>query len=305
MSTSADAPRPTAVLPRTTAQGIGLLLFAAASWGLNWPVMKYLFGVLPPFSVRAAMALLGMVIGFAVALLRRERLRIPANLQARTVLYAMLNFGLFSVLTSLCLLWLSASEGVIFVYSMPIWVTVLAWGFFGERLTAWRLMALGLGVGGVLVLVGPGLLRGSAAGWSKLPGVACALGAALVFALGTVLAKNRPLQLPPVAGVAWQAGFGALPPTALALFEHPDWGRVPLLGWIALVYCGTTPMILAYLAWFRALKLLPASTAAIGTLIAPVVGVGGSALLLGEPLGLSQLTALALTLAGVALAVRR
>ena len=43
---------------------------------------------------------------------------------------------------------------------------------------------------------------------------------------------------------------------------------------------------------------------AIGSLLVPIVGVLGSAALLGEPLGLRQGAALALTLGGVALASR-
>ncbi|MBX6742016.1 MAG: EamA family transporter, partial [Acetobacteraceae bacterium] len=59
-----------------------------------------------------------------------------------------------------------------------------------------------------------------------------------------------------------------------------------------------------YLAWFAALRRLPASTATMGTLLGPVVGVLGSALLVGEPLGLREIAALTLTLGGVVLAVR-
>jgi probable blue pigment (indigoidine) exporter len=63
-------------------------------------------------------------------------------------------------------------------------------------------------------------------------------------------------------------------------------------------------MTVAYLAWFRALRLVTAATAATALLIAPTVGVFSSTLLLGEPLGMRQLAALALTLIGVGLAVR-
>ena len=42
----------------------------------------------------------------------------------------------------------------------------------------------------------------------------------------------------------------------------------------------------------------------MGTLIAPLFGVLGSALALGEPFGLREVAALGLTLAGVLLAVR-
>ena len=62
---------------------------------------------------------------------------------------------------------------------------------------------------------------------------------------------------------------------------------------------------MGYLTWFAALRLLPASTTATGSLMVPVVGVLGSGLMLGEPLGLRQFVALGLTLGGVALAARR
>jgi drug/metabolite transporter (DMT)-like permease len=60
----------------------------------------------------------------------------------------------------------------------------------------------------------------------------------------------------------------------------------------------------AYLAWFRALRLLPAGVAATGSLLVPVIGVFSSGALLGEPLGVRHLVALVLTLGGVVLAAR-
>jgi len=63
-------------------------------------------------------------------------------------------------------------------------------------------------------------------------------------------------------------------------------------------------MTVAYLTWFRALRLLPASVAAISVLLSPLVGVLSSAALLGDPLGVRQLVALAVTLTGVGLAAR-
>ena len=56
--------------------------------------------------------------------------------------------------------------------------------------------------------------------------------------------------------------------------------------------------------WFAALERLPASVAAIGTMLAPVIGVTVSAFALGEPLGPAKVAALALTVGGVALAAR-
>ena len=89
-----------------------------------------------------------------------------------------------------------------------------------------------------------------------------------------------------------------------AVFETADWGRVTPAGWACVTYVATIPMTVAYLAWFRALRLVPASMAATTVLVSPMVGVMGSTLVLGETLGPRQVVALGVTLAGVALAAR-
>jgi probable blue pigment (indigoidine) exporter len=130
------------------------------------------------------------------------------------------------------------------------------------------------------------------------------LAAAILFGLGTVLAKKKPLRLPPTTSVAWQALLGMVLIVSLASFEHPDWDNVTVGGWIAIGYISTVPLTVAYLAWFRALRMVPASTAATTVLVSPLVGVIGSGLLLGETFGPRQVIALVMTLAGVALAAR-
>eukprot|EP01035_Chromulina_nebulosa_P038289 gene38289-51713_t len=140
---------------------------------------------------------------------------------------------------------------------------------------------------------------------AKLPGVACIMGTALMFAAGAVVTKRWPVTLAPVPLVGWQLAIGMVPMLLLSLiFEHWTVVKVTPLGWAAVVYVGVFAMCVSYLAWFRALKLLPASTAAIGTLLVPVIGVASSAWALGEPLGPRQLIALALTVSGVVLASR-
>jgi drug/metabolite transporter (DMT)-like permease len=282
--------------------GLGLLLVTACSWGLNWPVAKFLLSELPPFTMRAVCCAVAVVFAFGLAVARRERLSVPRSQWPRLLVFATLNFGAFIVLTTLALAWLRASEAVIVTYTLPIWAAVIAWPVLGERLTVVSFLALLLGLGGVALLVG---VDASDASWAKLPGVALALIAAVLFGLGTVLGKQRALALPPVAGVAWQLALSLLPVVLLAMTERQDWSRMTPLGWAAILFVAALPMTLAYVAWFRALLLLPAATAATGVLISPVVGVIGSALLLGDPLGARQVAALALTLTGVGLAALR
>ncbi len=299
MSTSARIPT-RRFSTRTT--GFAFLLVTAFGWGLNWPVIKFLLSQLPPFSARFAAGMVGTVVAFGFAIWRRERLTPPAGQRGRLVVSALLNFSSFMISSTTALLWLKASEAVIIAYTLPLWAALLAWPILGERPTIVRLLALALGLSGVAVTMSGQPVEAS---WEKLPGVACAFAGSVLFALGTVISKRQPIVMPPVAGVAWQVGIGTLPALVPALFEHPNWGGVSPAGWASMLYMSTMPITVAYLTWFRALQLLPASTAATATLMVPLIGVFSAALLLGEPLGWRQLAGLALTLTGVALAARR
>jgi len=285
----------------TRAEGLCLVLFTACTWGLTWPQSKFLLTMLPPFSMRAVCGLAGGIFAFAIAAARGERLMPPRDQWWLLLVYAMLNYGLFVVLTTEELVYLPASVAVTITYTLPIWASILAWPMLGERLTLARLVAIGLGCGGVALMVGVG---SAAFSWATLPGAVMGFVAAWLFGLGTVIAKKRPLRMPPSASVAWQGSIGTIPVLVLACWEQPHWGGVTHAGWVSMAYIATLPLSVAYLAWFRALKLVPASMAATTVLVSPMIGVIGSTLLLGEALGPRQLLALAMTLTGVALAAR-
>jgi drug/metabolite transporter (DMT)-like permease len=282
--------------------GLLCLLVTAVGWGLNWPVMKLLLREWPPLSARGTAGVTAALALGLLAALRGERLAVPARSVGRLLAAAALNVTAWMGLATLSLLWLDAGQGALLVYTMPIWATILAWPALGERPTAGRMLALALGVAGVTVLLsgGHGAVRPEI-----LPGVACALGAAVLFAFGTV-ALRSPLGLPPLAATAWQVGLGCVPMVAAGiLLEAPDPAALSPTGWAALAYMTAVPMGACYLCWFAALRRLPAATASMGTLLTPLVGVIVAAIALGEPLGMREALALALTLGGVSLAIRQ
>jgi len=283
-------------------QGLVLLAFAVIGWGSNWPPLKLLLAELPPMASRAwpglaAAALLALIVRCAGI-----PLRVPRGLWGRLWLAGLLNVTSWMGLATLSLGWLSASEGAIVAYTMPVWAALLSWPVLGERPTPRRLLALAMSLTGVAVVI---IGKGIDIGLAKLPGVGLSLAGCTLFALGTVATKRWPLAMPPAAAVAWQVGLGMLPlVVATLLWDRPDWAAVSTRGWVSMAYMATLPLCLCYLAWFAALRRLPASLATQGTLLAPVVSVLGAALFLGEPFGLREVAALALVLGGVALAVR-
>jgi len=280
--------------------GLLLLAVTAVGWGLNWPAMKLLLREWPPLFSRGTAGIVAAVALAALAVARGQSLAVPRSERRRLVLAALVNVTAWMGLATLSMRWLSAGEGALVVYTMPIWATLLAWPVLGERPTLQRLAALALGVGGITLLFAG---QAAAPGPDQLLGIALALAAAVLFALGTVTMR-RPLALPPLAAVAWQVGLGSVPLLMLAAaFEQPRLDALSRAGAAVMVYMTVVPMGVCYLTWFAALRRLPPATASMATLMTPVVGVFSAALVLGEPLGLQQLAALLLTLAGVALAL--
>jgi drug/metabolite transporter (DMT)-like permease len=62
-------------------------------------------------------------------------------------------------------------------------------------------------------------------------------------------------------------------------------------------------MIYCHWAYFALVRIFPAGIAAIGTLAVPVVGVFSSTLILNEPVGLSEVAALALVVTALSMAL--
>jgi probable blue pigment (indigoidine) exporter len=287
---------------RISPLGLAFLGVTSIGWGLNFPIMKHLLTEWPPLSSRGLSGIVGAAALALVALARRQRLDVPAGMRLRLVLVSWLTIGSWVAFMGLALLWLSASEAAVISISIPVWVALLAWPILGERLSVVRAVALLVALGGIVVLIGGNGLDASV---EKLPGLLCAFAGAVCVALGTVLTKHFPLRMPPLSLAAWQIGIGCVPIAIVGLLvEHPHVAALSVTGWASMIYMTLIQFCLCYVCWFAALERLPAATASIGTLLVPVVGVLAAAAMLHEPLGLRELTALAVTLAAVAVALR-
>ena len=295
-------PSPPAARARLAPAGLMFLAITSVGWGFNWPVTKFLIGELPPLTLRGVTGVIGALLLAALALARGQNLKVDRALWPRLMLASLLNVTGWMVLMGLALLWLPASETALIAYTMPVWASLLAWPVLGERPTWLRSISLVMAFAGLAAIMGGNGISASAA---KLPGILMALGGSIGFALGTVLSKRLPLSMPPIPGAAWQIGLGSFPVAIVGLaIETTHLDHVSQIGWWLLIYSVVIQFCVAYVSWFAALARLPASVAAIGTMAVPVIGVVASAIALHEPLGLTQIVALAFTLAGVVLATR-
>lgn len=298
----ADLPSPEPVPQVTSARSTGyvMLLTTAVVWGINWPVGKRLLQDLPPLSMRGVSGFCGGLLLCLLVMLSGQSLRVPRDQWARLLLYAVLSVTAWMGLIGLALVHLPASETAVLGASVPVWAAGLAWPILGERLTVQRVFAMLLALAGIVILMGG---HGIADVQGKISGIALVLVGAFLFALSAVLAKRSPLRLPPLAAAAWQITIGCFIVMGVGLVsETPHFFELTAFGWSLFGFLAVFQVSIGFACWFGALSRLQASTAAIGTMLVPVIGVVASAISLGEPLGLTQVGALALTVAGVAIA---
>lgn len=287
------------------AKARALLIVLCIGWGTTWVTMKMALDEIPPFSMRVATLSLGAIILTALA---RFQGRVLAIANRRTWLHiciaSLFNIVGFSVFTPFAQLAADTSRVAIMVYTMPIWAAMLALPILGERLTPTRMAALALCIAGVVILVAP--LAGLGAPLGIPLGIMLALGAAVSWAAGTVYLKWARLDGDPMAITIWQLVFAAVVMAiCVPAFEgtlHLNAGARALFG---LIYSGIIGSGLCYFLWFDIVRRLPASTAALGILASPVIGVITAMIVLGERPTWYDAIGFALMLAASAIVVLR
>ena len=274
-----------------------LVVVLALGWGVNWPVMKFVVTEIPVLHFRV-ICLAGGALGlFALAQLSGQRLAIPAGQWPRIIAIALFNTVAWNLFTGYAITMLPAGRASILGFTMPLWSVPLSMWLLHERPSRRRLAGLGAGLAGLALLVWDEATRLHGAPL----GVALMLGAALCWAIGTLMIKLYPVDLPPSSLTAWQLGL-ALPPIVLAalVFEPegmpvPDAEQVVGLAYVVLV-----AFILCHWAWYKLVTLVSVTVSSISSMLVPVVGVVSGMWMLGEELRWQEVTALALVLAALA-----
>ncbi|NNC98746.1 MAG: DMT family transporter [Gammaproteobacteria bacterium] len=273
---------------------IPLLLLASLSlfWGLNWPGMKIILGEMSVWWFRGSCLLAGGTILLSISALSGNRWLIRKEEIAGVAYCACFAILGWMVFSAYGVQQMPAGRAAIVAFTMPLWATIFSAILLGEKITTSKVTGLLVGITGLGFLIGPDLII-----LKRAPtGAVFMLLAALSWAYGTVIFKRGRWQLPIISNIAWQLLFSAIPVLLVAAFiePFPEFGSLSSRAVLALFYIYLFPMSYCQWAYFKTVRLLPASIAAIGTLLVPVVGVYSSYLILGEKVGISEFTALIL-----------
>jgi drug/metabolite transporter (DMT)-like permease len=283
--------------------GIVLLVTLTITWGVNWPMMKLALLEVPPWTFRSLCLMVGGGALLAIARASGGPMRVPLRRLPALALVSSFNITGWHLFSAYALLHTGSGRAAIIGYTMPLWASLLSIWVFHARPSARQIAALLLGTAALVLLVA----KDFGALGAAPTGALLMLGAALCWAIGTVLVKKFAWDhLAITALTGWQMLLGGVPIVIgwWLLEPVPDLFALSLPAALGLAYAVFVAMIFCQTAFFKLLSLLPAHVAAISVLPVPVVGVVSSAMLLAEPVGVAEIGALILVVGGLSLLVR-
>ena len=280
---------------RIPARGVILLVLLTLAWGVNWPFLKIASTGLPLFPFRAVCVLSVGILMLSIAAANRERLRIPRDNLVGVSVAGFLNMTVWFLCSAISVRLTTSGHTAITAYTMPLFVFVIGTVFLGERPTAGKWLGLVLGLSAIGLLA----LRDFNSTQENWLGIAVMCFGALTWAISSIVVKRVRWGISATAIVGWQCMIGGMPIVIVAIPQFFDLPDLPWESLVSMVYVIVVGIALAHWLYIKILQLVPVWVASLSVLTVPCVGVISGAVVLGEPLGWTEIVALLLLIGGV------
>ena len=285
------------------------LLIVYVVWGSTYLAIRVGVETMPPLLMAAARSLVAGLIMFPLGLRRRRSAplasRWPSRAQWRWCATAGVLLLVGQGVVGVAERTIPSGLAALLVATVPLWLLGLDAGLNHARLGLAPLAGLLLGLVGVALLSS----LGGGSGPVSIAGVLTVIGAAGLWALGTMTARRGTFPASPVlaTGMELLAGGAALLVLAAATGEFGSLhlSHVSARSWIALGYLIVIGSIVAFSAYGIAIRALPTATVATYAYVNPVIAVLLGALILGEQLTPAMIGGGVLVVGAVVLVVRR
>ncbi len=285
---------------RISPKVLALLGLLTLVWGTNWPLFRIALDELPVWTFRTIVMSTAVLMLTAILVIRGESFAVPRGKWPALIAASAMNIGVWNIATSLAVLYIPSGHASVLAYTMPLWVAVIGFAVFGQRLTGRLLAAILIGAAAVAALMIPNFRD-----YAQAPlGLFWGLLAGFCWAIGTFIVKRTAWPGMGLSLTFWQVVI-CLPPIALGalLFDGlpTQWPSAKAL--TATIYTGAIPMALGTATWFALVKLLPAQVAALSSIAIPIVAIVSGIAILHEPLSGLQAAAIASTVISLWLAL--
>ncbi|MCG6574448.1 EamA/RhaT family transporter [Pseudomonas sp. AF32] len=258
-------------------------------WGGTFVAGRILSGVLEPLlaaSLRFSLASIALLLFLGLA-------RIPLVRPTLRQVLQLAVLGFFGILFyNLCffygLQYVQASRASLIVALNPAVIGLASWGLFKERLGRWKVLGIGLCIGGAALVIisrDPSLLQSTAQGWR---GDLLIFGCVLGWGIYSLFSRGLNDSLGPLQTVTWSILLGTamlwLACMAAGEAQFEPLGGLDARQWLSLLYLGVLGSALAYIAWYDGIRRIGATRCGVFIALNPLTAVLLGALLLDERL---------------------
>lgn len=257
-----------------------LILTNTTLWGYAWVVMKQSLDYMGPFTFNAFRFGIGAFISLFFVWLMKVGLP-PKKYWKHLVVIGFLQISVVYIFIMLAIRFVDAGKSSVLLYSMPMWGSLLAVKFLGEKLNISKTVGLGMGMIGLLTILGWDIWAGQS--FEVIFGEMMIVIAAIIWAVSNTYYRKFANELPQVQVSAFQMSFGAVIIILAALFMER--GEPIILNATSIYYIlfsGVFASAVCFLIWFMIMSIVDMVTATISTLLVPIFGLFLSNLILGE-----------------------
>ena len=250
----------------------GLLFLMALIWGVNFSIVKFATELMQPLAFTGLRVILAAIVLLSFVFTRKQKLPSRREIMSLIAL-GMLGNGIYQLLFVEGVSRTRVGNAALVVAATPAFIAIISrWG--GLEKISRRVVA-----GIALSLIGVGIVvLGSARAASGTPtflGTMLVFGGTLCWTAFTVMLQPFARRLDPIHLSAFTMLGGTIPLfvfTSHALVTT-SWSSLGFAAWGAVFYASVISMGVAYLFWYRGLRVLgPTRTAIYGNL-QPVIAI--------------------------------
>ncbi len=258
-----------------------LMLCMALLWGVNFIVVKFATGIFAPLAFNSARMLLAVAVLWTIFLARGISLPSRPDLRGMLVLGTLGN-GLYQILWVQGMARTRASDAALLVAASPAIIAIIGSIRGHERIGVRGFSGIAMSLGGIGLIVSSA--PGGSTARSTLAGNALILASVLCWSFYSVGLRPFTERIDGLTLSAVTMTGGLVPmliagaPSVLAT----SWGSVSAVGWGAVGYSGIIALVVAYLFFYRGVRVLGPTRAAMYSNLQPLFAMSAAWAMLGE-----------------------
>lgn len=274
-----------------------LILCITSIWGFAWVSMKASLQYMGPFTFSALRFGVGSLT--LILILFFSNSKRPAKDQLiHLMIVGLLQTTIVFLLVMVSLRFVTAGKSSVLLYSMPMWSSLIAVKWLGEKLSPRKQIGLLIGIIGLMIIVGFDIVFTQDK--EQLVGELLITLAAISWAAANIYYRVKLSKLSQLQVSTYQMTFGTIGIIFAAVCL--EWGeplQITTTSIFHILFTGIFASALCFTIWFLILSKIDIITATLPTLLVPIFGLFFSWIMLDEAMSTSIIVGSILIFAGI------